>query len=222
MEKQGSNKLPSAKSGAIEYLCATLAAFPPRTGLTERIQAMNDAMDLAIQARFGFAKGDAEILEGQLALSTALSRFEPLSPRRYSNACKFGGTYSRMWEVHHKQRPWMAKYVATTEAKILQSNRVAPGLAVLIFSLLAGDDPTLARVGKYQVWMCKTQTETEIELYRYRYADFLRNPFHYTNSPAKLLKLSRREWDALQSSTTPWVDVSTTFVNTTERGELKG
>lgn len=195
-------------SAGLAFMQAAAAAMPKTLGDRERISGMSDAMQLAVRNRFAFAKQDAEALQ-RLSIHTCVGIFRPLD--YYQQACIHGGTYARMWEAHHNQKPWVARRGITASQvfrgfSILANNRVAVGMGVLMpESMDTPDDATLLVEGM-QVWWVTSMTDELIRVCRYRLtpeemADRHRDtPFkHHGRSPFRIRTLMREEWDELNA-----------------------
>lgn len=196
---------PRAESAGMIFLRATRDAMPSTIGDRVRIQAMCEALSLAIRCKFKFDVADAEKLAnrgwGAYSIHTSVGVFRPLDGHYYAEACVHGGTFARMWEQHTGQRPWIAPNVVGCRARGASSveelgeNRVAPGLGVLVHRDPEADDNSLAHTRDRQVWWCTSSSKDEIILCRYRFEEGSRYPFgRSSGAPAKRLKLDRKQW----------------------------
>lgn len=197
-------------STGLAFIQAAAAAMPRTLGDRERIAAMEEAMRLAVRNRFAFDKDDAEALN-RFRISRCVGKFRPLN--YYGMACFHGGTYARMWETHHKQKPWVAAvavfagYLWTSSdrrAEVRPKNRVAAGVAVLMPASFAPYEALLARTDEgHQVWWCTSMDADTITLCRYEWPnhregreDLVRYPYYHSGlKPARIRKLSREEWE---------------------------
>ena len=188
-------------TGGLAFLTAARDLMPRTLGDRDRIRGMSEAMNVAIRCRFCFALTDAEALaKGRFGIKTCVGVFRPLD--YYAMACKFGGTYARMWEVHTGMQPWIAPLVLLTRDRDdslepSPNNRVAVGLGVLIATPVDQDDEKLARTRDHAVWWCTSVSNDQIILCRYRYPPDRRWPGQRDGAPAKRWTLSRDEWKAL-------------------------
>jgi hypothetical protein len=196
--------ITTATSPAIAFLIAARDAMPSTLGDRVRIQAMGEAMSIAVRCRFKFNKDDGQALaNGRFGIETSVGVFRPLDESYYAEACSHGGTYARMWESWTETKPWMAPRVLSRPTyrggatEVLADNRVAPGLGILIASPPTQDDEAgLARAGGDQVWWCTSLGKDEIVICRYRYQDGMAYPFQRDGAPARRMKLTRAQWAA--------------------------
>lgn len=198
-------------SAGLTFLQAAASAMPKTLGDRERIAAMCEAMQLAVRNRFAFAKQDAKALQ-RLGIETSVGVFRPLD--YYMLACVNGGTYARMWEAHHSQRPWMARKAITPDYlrnafSLLDNNRVAPRMGVLLPESFDAHDPATMLVDGLQVWWVTGMSDEFIRVCRYRLTPAEmenRNrstPFQHQNrSPFRIRTLMRDEWDELNAAPT--------------------
>lgn len=202
--------MTQATSPALAFLKATQMAIPRTMGDRDRCDVMRSAMTLAVRSRFKFDRNDGQALK-DLAIRTSVGVFRATD--YYSLACRVGGTYARMWESHMKQRPWLGRHVILTEHgdtfEVLEENRVAPGLGVLLsasaFKEEEGDSALCAYQGQ-QVWWCTSQDDDRIVLCRFAVppenAHGFRGPrgqvqLQRYGHPARIRKLDRQQWQAL-------------------------
>jgi hypothetical protein len=198
-----------AISTGLAFMQAAAAAMPKSLGDRDRISAMCEAMQLAVRNRFAFAKQDAEALK-RLAIITSVGKFRPLD--YYGMACIYGGTYARMWEAHHGQQPWVARKAITPEhvrdgLSILDNNRVAVGMGVLLPQSMDIHDPATLPVDGMQVWWVTGMSDDFVRVCRYRLTPSeLANrnrsmPFQHQNrAPFRIRTLMREEWDELNTA----------------------
>lgn len=202
-------------SAGLAFMLAAAAAMPKTLGDRERIAAMSDAIRLAIRNRFAFAKQDADALK-RLGIETCVGVFRPLD--YYLNACVYGGTYAKMWEAHHDQKPWVALTAVTPDYlergyhpghELLANNRVTVQMGVLLpESFDDHDDRTIPVEGK-QVWWVTSQDYEHITVCRYRLTDVQlatigrARPFHHTGKPFRIRKLTRDQWAELNKEPVP-------------------
>lgn len=197
-------------SAGLAFIQAAAAAMPRTLGDRERIAAMEEAMGIAVRNRFAFGKDEAEALD-RFRISTCVGKFKPLS--YYGMACYYGGTYARMWEAHHQQKPWVAAvavfagYQWTSFGRgeeVRPKNRVAPSVAVLLPASFAPYEALLARTDEgHQVWWCTSMDAETITLCRYEWPSYeegreelLRYPYYHSGQkPSRIRKLARAEWE---------------------------
>ncbi|MEX3983653.1 hypothetical protein AB4Y45_32245 [Paraburkholderia sp. EG287A] len=195
-------KQANSISAGLAFMQAAAAAMPKSLGDREYGAAMGNVMSLAVRNRFAFDRNDAEALD-KLRFEGAVV-FRPLD--YYLGACRFGGTYARMWELHHGQKPWMADravfpaYIGGYDDRqpfTVEDNRIAVRAGAL---LPGSDDPDLATFEGLQVWFCTSMTDDTITLCRYAVTDEVRKyhgrnaPLSQQGKPARIRKLSRAEW----------------------------
>nr|WP_234480440.1 hypothetical protein [Paraburkholderia aspalathi] len=191
-------------SAGLAFLQAAALAIPRTMGDRDRIEAMSEAMQLAVKNRFSFDKSETQQLL-RLGIETSVGVFRPMD--YYLLACASGGTYARMWEAHHNQKAWVAaralfpEYLnGTRQRTFLDNNRIAPRVAVLLPATFAPEEPELASFEGSQVWWVTSQTDDVITLCRYRVTKEAKArgeyyaPFVQTGAPARRRKLSREEW----------------------------
>lgn len=190
-------------SAGLAFITAARDGMPSTLGDRVRIQAMGDAMALAVRCKFKFDKDDAAVLK-QFGIHTCVGVFRPMDEHYYSQACVHGGTYARMWEAWAGMRPWIASRAfaggyGSTRGDELGENRVAPGIGVLLplVEADAGADAALSQTRDAQVWWCTSIEKEEIVLCRYRFPAERRYPFDREGQPARRMKLSRAQWAAL-------------------------
>lgn len=200
------------RSPGLSFMHAADAALPKSLGDRDSIQALTDAMTIAVRSRFIFAVDDADELR-RLSIKTCVGVFRPLDEFYYHLACMFGGTYAKLWEKHHKQKPWVAHTAVLPLhrhhdmqhklGRTLPANRITTHMGVLMPHSFAPEDAEAeAQFGVYheqQIWWCTSLNDKEITLCRYRlpvnpekhYGDaaFIRE-----GKPARIRKLSREEW----------------------------
>lgn len=192
-------------SAGLAFMRAAVHAMPRSLGDRERVAAMDAAMTLAVKNRFAFDKEDAEQLEN-MGIHRCVGVFRALD--FYLLACRFGGTYPRMWEAHHGQKPWMADravfpaFIGGADIRqpvIIENNRIAVGAGALLPGM---DDPDLATYEKNQVWWCTSMTEDSITVCRYKVTDASRKyhglgyaPLHHEGKPTRVRKLTRTQWE---------------------------
>ena len=195
-------KQTNTVSAGLAFMRAAAAAMPKSLGDREYGVAMGNAMSLAVRNRFAFDRSDAEALD-KLRFEGAVV-FRPLD--YYLGACRFGGTYARMWESHHGQKAWMADravfpaYIGGTADRrpyMAENNRIAVRAGAL---LPGSDDPNLATFEGLQVWWCTSISDDTITLCRYAVNEQGRKyhgayaPLNQQGKPARIRKLSRAEW----------------------------
>ncbi|WP_241244696.1 hypothetical protein [Burkholderia ambifaria] len=196
-------------SAGLAFIQAAAAAMPRTLGDRERIAAMDEAMQIAVRNRFAFDKDEAEALN-RYRISTCVGKFRPLD--FYGMACYHGGTYARMWETHHKQKPWVAAVAVfaghwtsfAPREEVRPKNRVATSVAVLLPASFSPYEALLARTDDgHQVWWCTSMDADTITLCRYEWPncgegreDLMRYPYYHSGQkPARIRKLSREEWE---------------------------
>jgi len=203
------NRIAAARShdqmsAGLAFLTAARDAMPSTLGDRVGIQAMCEAMSLAVRCKFKFDKDDAGVLATQFGIRTCVGVFRPLDESYYSAACVHGGTYARMWESWADMKPWIASNAiagncGASRGESLGENRVAPGVGVLL-PLTEADsdvDAGLAQTREAQVWWCTSIAKDEIVLCRYRFPEGRRYAFDRDGPPARRIKLSRPQWAAL-------------------------
>ncbi|WP_434716039.1 hypothetical protein [Paraburkholderia sp. A3RO-2L] len=200
-------------SAGLNYMQAVVSAMPKTMGDRERIAAIGEAMLFAIRNRFGFDRTDAEALN-RLNQRTCVGVFRAMD--YYTAACAAGGTYARMWEAAHGRKPWMALKVIVPRWRqgyhphttILDDNRVAEGLGVLLPPSFEESDDALLHKG-YQVWWVTSQDDDFITVCRYRAGDeadlnfnqhAFEREFRREGAPVRRRKLTRDQWKELNSS----------------------
>lgn len=199
-------KQANSISAGLAFMQAAVQAMPRSLGDRERIAAMDAAMTLAVRNRFAFDKEDAKQLEN-MGIRRCVGVFRALD--FYLLACRFGGTYARMWEAHHDTKPWMADravfpaYIGGVDDRqpvITENNRITVRAGALLPGL---DDPDLATFEGSQVWWCTSMTDDTITLCRYKVADdslkhygIVYAPLHHQGKPTRVRKLTRTEWEA--------------------------
>lgn len=196
-----STEKPYTHSPAVAYLSAAINAMPATIGDRVMSAALNDIMRIAIECRFRFDRTDGAVLaNGRFGVHTCVGVFEPLSERFYYQACTAGGTYAAMWEKKHHFRPWMCT-LAFTGLDLARNNRMAPGVRLYVPS--SDDADTELQVNRLpgadlmcQVWLCTSISPENIVLCRYKTDQ--RGDVG-ARRPAKIWKLDRFEWDALQN-----------------------
>lgn len=201
-----------AVSPGLMFMQTASSAIPKSLGDRDSIAAMSDAMSLAVRNKFVFAVDDAAELR-RLGIETCVGVFRPLDEHYYRLACMFGGTYAKMWEKHHKQKPWVAhtavlplRYCYDAQHRLgrtLPANRITTFMGVLMPDSFAPEDAvTEAQFGTYngmQIWWCTSVSNTEIILCRYRLPENAEKhygdaPFVREGRPARLRTLSRDDW----------------------------
>jgi len=195
-------------SAGLAFMQAAAEAMPKTLGDRERIAAMSEAMRLAVHNRFAFAKQDADELR-RLGIRTCVGVFRPLD--YYLGACVHGGTYARMWEAHHNQKPWIALTAIAPDHirrdyELLPNNRVTTQMGVLLpQSFDDHDEGTLPVEGK-QVWWVTSQDNDHITVCRYRVTDIdvahvgrRALPFQHRGKPFRIRKLTREQWAELNA-----------------------
>ncbi|WP_148211110.1 hypothetical protein [Methylibium petroleiphilum] len=194
---------PAKPSAGLAFLTAARDGMPSTLGDRVRIQAMGEAMHLAVRCKFRFDKDDAGALK-PFGIRTSVGVFRPMDENYYSAACVHGGTYARMWEAWADMKPWIAPRAiaggyGSTRGDDLGENRVAPGVGVLLplTEADAGADAGLSQTRDAQVWWCTSIEKNEIVLCRYRFPEGRRYPFDRDGQPARRMKLSRAQWAAL-------------------------
>lgn len=195
-------------SAGLAFIQAAAAAMPRTLGDRERIAAMEEAMRLAVRNRFAFDKDDAEALN-RFRITTCVGKFRPMA--YYGMACYHGGTYARMWETQHQQKPWVAAVAVfagswtnfAAREEVRQKQRVAESVAVLLPASFSRYEALLARTDEgHQVWWCTSMNADTITLCRYEWPahqegreDLVRYPFYHSGQkPARIRKLTREEW----------------------------
>jgi hypothetical protein len=190
-------------SAGLMYMQAAVAAMPKTLGDRELVVAMHDALALAVRNRFAFNRDEAPTLDRQ-RIEGSGAVFRPLDVSYYLLACRYGGTFARMWEAHHDYKPWVADIAifqkhhgGFREERTIENNRVAEGAGAL---LPGTDDPDLATINGLQAWWVTSQTKDTITLCRYRVSlDCIRYhgadaPFVPQGRPARVRKLTREQW----------------------------
>jgi hypothetical protein len=199
-------------SAGLAFMQATVAAMPKTMGDRERIAAIGEAMLFAIRNRFAFDRTEAAALN-RLNQRTCVGVFRALD--FYTEACAAGGTYPRMWETHTGQKPWVALKAFAPRYRlndhcttILENNRVAEGLGVLLPPSFEECDDALMHKGD-QVWWVTSMDDDFITLCRYQAgdeADIDFNPrawereFRRAGSPLRRRKLTRIQWKELNTA----------------------
>jgi hypothetical protein len=191
-------------SAALVFMQAARDAIPRTFGDRDRIEALEDALRLAVKNRFAFDRDDGPLLE-RLGIETSGGCFRPMD--FYTLACASGGTYPRMWEQCQEQKPWIAARAVfpewvngTRQRTLLENNRVAVRAAVLLPATFTAEEPELASFEGRQVWWVTSQDDETITLCRYRVTDAVKArgayyvPFERSGSPARVRKLSRADW----------------------------
>ena len=196
-------------SAGLVFMQAAHDALPKTLGDRERIAALSEALQLAIRNRFPFTKHDAEALL-RMTITTCVGIFRPLD--YYLGACVFGGTYAKMWEAHHNQKPWVALTAIAPDHlvrgyELLANNRVTTQMGVLLppeFDVEDGYN-TIPVEGK-QVWWVTSQDNDHITVCRYRLTDEEMSrigravPFiHQGRKPFRIRKLTRDRWAELNT-----------------------
>jgi hypothetical protein len=198
-------------SAGLAFMQAAAAAMPKTLGDRERIAAMSEAMRLAVRNRFAFAKQDVDALR-RLGIETCVGVFRPLD--YYQEACSAGGTYAKMWEAHHGQKPWLAlkaivpRYLQRDygRTEIQENNRVAIGLGVLMPQSFDEPDKFTLPFQGLQVWWVTSMTDETITVCRYRVTPkeledrHYETPFLRTGHPFRIRKLSRDQWKELNAA----------------------
>lgn len=213
-EKKTTAAAERAESAGMQFLRVTRDAMPSTLGDRVRIQAMCEALSLAIRCKFKFDLSDGDKLAnrgwGAYSITTSVGVFRPLDEHYYAEACVHGGTFARMWEAHLGRKPWMAPNVVgcrnrgASSVEELGENRVAVGLGVLIPRDPASDDDSLAHTRDRQVWWCTSVSKDEIVVCRYRFEEGRRYPFgRQSGAPAKRLKMDRKQWDEFVKEAVP-------------------
>jgi hypothetical protein len=200
-------------SPGLAFIKAARDAMPNTIGDRLRISGMSAAMAIAVRCRFRFDTADAEKLSGRgYTIEKSGGVFRPLDKMYYSQACMSGGTYARMWEAHTGIKPWIAALAFGREPDRLSlvydlvDNRVGDGMGVLIECAPEADVDGLAgmaRTRECQVWWCTSMDADEVILCRYRFQSDRRYPFDREGSPARKLRLTRKEWAELVGTKTP-------------------
>ncbi|KVP65640.1 hypothetical protein WJ96_04535 [Burkholderia ubonensis] len=197
-------------SAGLAFMQAAAAAMPKSLGDRERIAAFSEAMKLAIRNRFAFAKEDAKELL-RMGIQTCVGVFRPLD--YYQEACVAGGTYPKMWEAHHGQKPWIARKAIVPRylqrdygrTSIQDGNRVATGLGVLMPQSFDDADKFTLPVEGLQVWWVTSMTDELITVCRYRLSPselekrHYDTPFQRTGHPFRIRKLTREQWKELNA-----------------------
>lgn len=206
------------KSAGVVLLDAAWRGLPRTSTDRERLSAMRAALDLAIRHRFAFHSDDAAALR-RYCIQSGSGIFRPLDEGHYTKACHFGGTFPRLWETACHMKPWIAAnalasrnlsgYGDAPVEELLGRNRVATGMGALLPAtfLPAVDAPELARFQDQQVWWITSMAADQLTLCRYRVADedldgnnkYRRVAFGTPGKPARVRKLTRKEWDALNA-----------------------
>ena len=183
-------------SPGLQFMLSAFNAMPRTLGDRVRINALGEALLLAIKCRMRFAKTDIDELH-TLRQQTCVGVFRPFDEHFYTAACIAGGIFPALWEKFNRIAPWVAPEVQERNStETMANNRVAPGLVVL-FSPSGeaadreGDD--LATYGVKQLWWCTSLSDEQLVLCRYR-----KNPKGYSREPhgqpAKVWKLTRDQW----------------------------
>ena len=198
-------------SAGLAFMLAAAAAMPKTLGDRERIAAMSEAMQLAVRNRFAFAKDDAEELR-RLGIRTCVGIFRPLD--YYLGACVYGGTYAKMWEAYHNQKPWIAltaiaPHHLSREYELLANNRVTVWMGVLLPQSFDDHDERTIPVEGKQVWWVTSQDAEHITVCRYRLTDGQlatvgrARPFQHAGKPFRIRKLTRDQWAELNKEPAP-------------------
>jgi hypothetical protein len=198
-------------SAGLAFMRATVRAMPRTMGDRERIAAVGEAMMFAIRNRFAFDRDDADALS-VMNTRTCVGVYRAMD--YYSFACAAGGTYARMWETKMGRKPWIAlkafaaRYrLSNHGTTLLENNRVAEGLGVLLPPSFEKCDDALLHKGD-QVWWVTSQDNDTITLCRYQAGDESDvdfNPqawereFRRAGSPIRRRKLTRDQWKELNT-----------------------
>jgi hypothetical protein len=196
-------------SVGLAFMLAAAAAAAKATDDGKRVVGLRESMEVAIRNCFAFDKEDgAELLK--LGVQTRKGDFQPLN--YYREGCLAGGAYPEMWEAHHQMQPWVARKAITSTHvthgyRILDDNRVAAGMGVLLPESFDTPDDATRSVQGMQVWWVNALTPELIRVCRYRLTpDELANwtvdtPFqHHSRSPFRVRTLLREEWDELNAA----------------------
>lgn len=194
-------------SAGLAFLQTALAAMPRSLGDRERIFGMCELMEKAVRLRFPFDKNDGAELK-RLGIRTCVGVFRPLE--YYTLAVLSGGTYARMWETYHSQKPWVASRAVigrpsygtnNRNLEVLENHRIAEGIPLLLPASVDDADGTLAMYEGYQVWHCTSMNQDTVTLCRYRPSKGPRyfgwQFRHPGGHPAKRMTLNREQWLAL-------------------------
>jgi len=194
-------------SAGLTFLRAAQSAVAT-LGDKERVRGMRDAMQVALRNRFSFADQDAPAL-ASLSIESRAGDFRPLD--YYKQACIHGGSYTEMWEAQHQMKPWVARWAVASEQVlhgyfIMEDNRVANGMGVLLPQSVDTPDSDTLSVSGLQVWWVGEMTDDFIRLCRYRLTpEEMANrhrdtPFlHHSRSPFRVRVMMREEWDELNA-----------------------
>lgn len=200
-------------SAGLAFMRAAKVAMPKTLGDRERIAAMSAAMSLAVQNRFAFKPEDAAELR-RMGIETTVGVFRPLDGYYYL-ACRVGGTYAKMWETFHKQKPWKAAAAVFTDYRnscsleLLEDNRVTTNTAILMPEGFAPVEPELASHQGMQVWWVTDVTDSTINVCRYKNSGGHKGQFQRPGgAPARRRQLSREDWAVVQGlAKTAWTNV---------------
>ncbi|CAB5514698.1 hypothetical protein LMG26857_03757 [Achromobacter anxifer] len=207
----------SKNSAGLAFMLAADAGAPRTLGDRERIALLHDAMTMAINYRFRFDTEDAEALN-KLRMRRCVGVFRPLDENYYRKACIVGGTYPRLWEDHHDQKPWIAEKrivkmpqgyhmspdglnrLAAYQSRLeSEKGRVCPGMGFLLPVAFLPEseemEATLQSAQGMQLWWCTSFTKDTLNLCRYT-----RGPREHGESPVRKRRVTRAEWDAIQKS----------------------
>jgi hypothetical protein len=196
-------------SAGLAFMQAAAAAASKTKGDRERVMALRDAMQVAIRNCFEFSKQDGAVLLS-LGLETRAGDFRPLD--FYREGCVAGGAYPEMWETHHQLQPWVGRKAiisshVTHGYRVLDDNRVAPGMAVLMPESFDNPDDSTLMVQGMQVWWMNAMTDDLIRVCRYRLTpEELANRtldtafLHHSRSPFRVRTLLREEWVELNAA----------------------
>lgn len=187
-------------SPAVQFLTLAEASLPKGTGDRDWHSFMALMLGQAIGYKMIFDKDDGPALE-RLSARCQYGVFSPVSETWYSQACRVGGTYSRMYEKAVGLTPWVAPIAILDQRgeQAKANSRVAPGMGVIL-PKTEKDDPAAAktRTGD-QIWRCTSITNDHIVLCRYS-PNPERGHGYSGGAPFKRWKLSRAEWTALHGS----------------------
>jgi len=187
-------------SPAVQFLTIAEASLPKGIGDRDWHSFMGLMLGQAIGHKMIFDKDDGPALE-RLSARCQYGVFSPVSENWYSQACRVGGTYSRMYERAVGLVPWVAPVAILDQRgeQVRMNSRAAPGMGVIL-PKVENDDPAAARTrAGDQIWRCTSLTNDHIVLCRYRINSD--SALGYSSgAPFKRWKLSRAEWQELHGS----------------------
>lgn len=193
----------SKPSPAFNFITAASNAISKSVGDGLISATMKDVVRIAITTKMKFDADDGgRFVAAQLSIRTCVGCFDPLDRHHYDAACIAGGTYAKMWERWANVKPFMAPALWTDQGQLLRSNRVAPGVAIVIPAKIDATE-TLEHTREGEVWWVSTVDFDKDRIILVRYdGKGLREPHrnYGRKSPAKRQILSRSEWNQLCST----------------------